>query len=205
MAVTEGDYLRVSANFELGDGTQYQNIYHYTRFGTDPYSDAAHVNAVSTIMGLAYAELAGFTTTDVTEQLSYVDKVEWSISLQRWEVVSNVGTFTITFTPTQTGDALPYQCAPFVIFKTTRPQTVGRKFLFPFDEAWQADSHLEAGAVTALAAYGALVIDSRSLGGDAILFPGVPRTGVNQWLTFQTAVVSDTIGTQRRRRPGVGA
>jgi hypothetical protein len=82
---------------------------------------------------------------------------------------------------------------------------VGKKFLFPFDEAKQADSILVAGAVTAMTAFGVIAIADIALGGDAILIPGIVRTGVEQWLSFQVAVVNDVIGTQRRRRPGVGA
>lgn len=205
MTVVNGDYLKVTMNFTLGDGTQYQNVYHYTRVGEDPYSDASHVTTLTAAMQLMYDELEPFVKDDVTEQLCFVDRVEWSVELGRWEVVENIGTFVIVFTPTQTGDSLPYMVSPFVVFKTTRPQTVGRKFLFPLDEAWQADTILVAGAVTGITAYAALAIGSRPLGGDASLVPGVVRTGVHQWLSFQTAVVTDLLGSQKRRRPGVGA
>lgn len=203
MTVLDGDYLRVTCNFELGDGTQYQNIYTYTRDGTDPVSDAAHVTAIDTQMEALYATLDSEVTADVTEQLSFVDRIAWSVD--RWAVVENIGTFVPNFIPVAGGDAIPYQCAPFIVFKTTRPTSVGKKFLFPFDEAKQADSILVAGAVTAMTAFGVIAIADIALGGDAILIPGIVRTGVEQWLSFQVAVVNDVIGTQRRRRPGVGA
>lgn len=203
MTVVSGDYVRVTCNFELGDGSQYQNIYTYTRDGTGVFDDATHVVAIKAKMEAIYDELVGETTSDVVEQLSFVDKIAWDVD--RWAVVANVGTFVPAFVPVGAGDALPYQCAPFVIFKTTRPKSVGKKFVFPFDEAQQADSILVAAAVTSMVAYGAKVISDIVVGADADLIPGIVRTGVEQWLSFQTAVVNDVIGSQKRRRPGVGA
>lgn len=203
MAIEELDKVRVSVNFELGDGTQYQNIYHYIRNGSDPFSNSAITTNIAAQVEDMYDELAGFVTTDVVEKLSFVDKIEFIDG--QWEVTENVGTFTISFTPTQTGDALPYTVAPFVIFKTTRPKTVGRKFLFPVDEAWQADSIAEAGLLAAMVLYGAEVLSDAPLSAGNFMACGVPRTGVNQWLTFQVAVANDVLGSQKRRRPGVGA
>lgn len=203
MTIQSGDYLRVTCNFELGDGTQYQNIYSYTRDGEDPYSDANHVIAIKARVEAMYATIIALVKSDTVEQLSFVDRVEWVVD--EWKVVENIGTFVPTFNPAAVGDALPHQCAPFLIFKTTRPKSVGKKFLFPFDEAQQADSILVGGAVTAMVAFGVLAIDDIPLVGVSTLLPGIMRTGVQQWLTFQVAVVNDVIGTQRRRRPGVGA
>lgn len=203
MTIEAEDHVRVTCNFELGDGSQYQNIYSYIRSGVDVVSDPDTVVAIKTRMEAMYDELVSETTADVTERLSFVDQVEWVVD--EWKVVANVGVFTPSFVPVAAGDALPYQCAPFLIFKTSRPKSVGKKFLFPFDEAFQADSILTAPAIASMVSYGVLAIANVSLGGDAILTPGIFRTGVHQWLSFDTAVVNDVIGSQKRRRPGVGA
>lgn len=205
MSVLDGDILRVSVNFELGDGTQYQNIYHYVRDGTDPVSDAAHIAGLETKMNAAYAEITGQVTNDVVSRLSFVDRIEFNEITDQWEVVENVGTFTPSFTPTETGDALPFMSAPFVIFKTQRPRSVGKKFLFPFSEVQQDATILLGGAVTAVTAYAAEIISAVALGGDATLTAGIVRTGVQTFLNFLVAVVNDVIGSQKRRRPGVGA
>jgi len=203
MAVEELDKVRVSANFELGDGSLYQNIYYFMRTGVDTITNATLTTTIKARIEAMYATIAGQTKSDTVEQLSFVDKIEWSGT--QWLVTENVGTFTPVFTPTQVGDALPYNCAPFIVFKTSRPKTVGRKFLFPFDEAWQANSILVGGALTAMAAFGALAITSLPLGGANAMTPGVVRTGTAEFFAFQVAVVNDVIGTQRKRRPGVGA
>ena len=203
MTVSDGDYLRVAANFELPNGTMYQNIYYLTRDGTDPYSDAAHVTAIQTWIEGAYANLVAEVNSGVVEQLSFVDRLEWDGT--KFAVVENIGTFTPAFVPTGAGDQLPHQSAPFVIFKTLRPRSVGKKFLFPFQESVQNAGILTAGAVTNMVAYAADILATINLGGDATLTAGIVRTAVNGWLTFLVAVANDIIGTQRRRRPGVGA
>lgn len=205
MSVVDGDVVRVSVNFELGDGTQYQNIYHFVRDGEDVYSDAATVSAIRLKMNVAYGEIDTLVKDDTTEQLSFVDRVAFNEITDQWEVVENIGTFTMTWSPVSSGDALPYQSSPYVIFKTSRPKSVGKKFLFPIVEANQDSTILVAGAVTAIAAYAAEILDAVALGGDAFLTACIVRTGVQTVLNLLVAVVNDVIGSQKRRRPGVGA
>ena len=205
MAVLDGDILRVSTNFELGDGTQYQNVYHMIRDGTDPISDANHIAGIKAKVETSYADLAGWVRSDVTEQLCFVDRVEFNEIVDEWRVVENIGTFTPTFTPVGAAEGLPYQCAPYVFFKTQRPRTVGKKFLFPFVETAQDETILVAGAITSMTQFVTEWLVDIVLGGDATLAVGVPRTGVQAWYNFLVAVVQDLLGTQRRRKPGVGA
>lgn len=205
MTVLDGDILRVSVNFELGGGVQYQNIWHYIRDGTDPFSDQAHVDAIEGRMEAIYNTIDDLVPNDVSAQLSFVDRVEFNEIVDEWRVVENIGTFTMTFTSTDATDPLPYQSAPFVVFKTQRPRTVGKKFLFPFGEAQQEATVLVGGAVTAMVAFGVQALVSQTVGGDVTLTAGVVRTGIQTFLNFLVAVVNDVIGSQRRRRPGVGA
>lgn len=205
MTVLDQDVLRVTAHFELGDGTQYQNVYHYIRDGTDVVSDASHVLVLKNQMQTMYGTLTGMVRDDVTEQLGYVDRVAFNEITDDWRVVENIGTFTPTFAPTEAGDGLPFMSSPYVIFKTMRPKSVGKKFLFPFSEGQQSDTILIGGAVTAIVAYGVAALASPSLGGDATLSPVIVRTGWNTVLRLLVAVVTDVIGSQKRRRPGVGA
>lgn len=205
MSVLDGDVLRVTCNFELGDGTQYQNVYHYVRDGTDPFSDAAHITSLSSRLEAAYETIDDYVKSDVTEQLSFVDRVEFNEIVNEWRVVENIGTFTIGWVPAGVVDALPFQSSPYVVFKTQRPKSVGKKFLFPFIETAQASTVLIGAAVTAIAAYGASVISAILLGGDATLSPVIVRTGFQTVLPLLVAVVNDVLGSQKRRRPGVGA
>lgn len=205
MAILDGDVLRVSCNFELADGTQYQNIYHYVRDGTDPFSDAEHIAGIKASLQAAYIDLEVYVNDDVTAQLSFVDRVEFNEILNEWRVVENIGTFLIVWSPDGTLDSLPYQSSPYVVFKTQRPKSVGKKFLFPFTEAAQDATILIGGAVTAITAYAAQVLTAIVPGGDATLTACIVRTGFNTVLPLLVAVVTDLLGSQKRRRPGVGA
>lgn len=205
MAIVDGDILRVSANFELGGGVQYQNIYHYIRDGDDVHSVADHIAAIKTKLESAYADIAALVPTDVTEQLSFIDRIEFNEIVDEWRVVENIGTFVPTFSPAAGTEGLPYQSSAYIVFKTQRPRTVGKKFLFPMLETVQTDTILDGDSITAITAMAAELLGAISLGGDATLTPGVPRTGVGSWFNFLVAVVQDVLGSQRRRRPGVGA
>lgn len=205
MAVLDGDVLRVTANFELGDGTQYQNIYHYVRDGTDPFSDEDHIAGIKASLQAAYITLEVYVASDVTAQLGFVDRVEFNEIVDEWRVVENIGTFTLVWSPDATGDVLPFQSSPYVVFKTQRPKSVGKKFLFPLAETAQDATILVGGAVTAIVAYAAQVITAIQLGGDATLTAVIVRTGVQTVLPLLVAVVNDVLGSQKRRRPGVGA
>lgn len=203
MAVVDQDFLRVSCNFELGNGTQYQNIYTLVRDGSDPYSDQDHVDGIETWVEAIYAELVGQVKSDTVEQLSFVDKIAWSGT--QWLVTENIGTFTPTFAPTNVAPTVPHVASPFIIFKTARPRSVGKKFLFPFSEDQQDDTVLTGTAVTQMTAAAAVVLTPIALGGDATLTAGIVRVTEETWLVFDVAVVNDVIGSQKRRRPGVGA
>lgn len=205
MAVVDQDKLRVTCNFELGDGTQYQNVFHWIRDGTDPVSDANHIAGIKAKVETAYADLIDQVPVDVTEQLCFVDRVAFNEIDDDWRVVENIGTFTPTFAPDGGSEGLPYQCSAYVYFKTTRPRTVGKKFLFPFVETMQTDTILSAPAITQITAFAVELLVDIVLGGDATLALGVPRTGVESWYNFLVAVINDVMGTQRRRKPGVGA
>lgn len=205
MSVIDGDILRVSTNFELSDGSQYQNIYHVIRDGTDPFSDAAHIDAIRGKMDLAYADLDDIVEDTITPQLSFVDRVEFNEIVDEWRVVENIGTFTVDFQPTGIDETLPYQTSPYVVFKTGRPKSVGKKFLFPLMENQQADTILGGAAVTAITAYAARILTGITVGGDVTLTFGIVRTGIQTFLNFLVAVVTDVLGSQKRRRPGVGA
>jgi hypothetical protein len=202
MAIVEGDILRTTINMLLGDGTLYQNVYHHQRTGIGVISEQTHIDTLELWAENAYNEIIDFVRNTVVEQLCYVDKVAWDGT--EWAITESIGTFTPTFNPAGVQDQLPNQVSAFCIFKTARPKSVGRKFLMPFIEASQEDSLLVAGALADVVAYADDVVNSILLTPLNYLVPGVPRTGVNSWLPFTVAVVTNLLGTQRRRRRGYG-
>lgn len=203
MSVVLNDLLRTTVNFTLADGTLYQNVYTHIRTGVAIYSDAEHIAFIKTWCEDMYNEIAPQVQQNVTEALSYVDKIGWSGT--EWEVTENIGVFTPTFNPGNTNDAMPNQVSPYVLFKTARPKSVGRKFLFPMTEGSFVGSYLSTPLVTALVAYAADAVNAIPIITSNTLEPGIVRTSYNEFLPFTVAVVTNVCGSQRRRRPGVGA
>ena len=203
MTVVNGDVLRITVNFSLPDGTQYQNVYHMIAQFIASFGDSTVVDEVKAWVEAVYATVITMVNSGTTEQVSSVDKVAWTGT--EWEVTANVGTFVPSFAPTGAGDVCPNQISPFVVFKTERPRSVGRKFMFPVMETDQNQGILSPGAIALLVAYAAEVMTDITMAPLSTLIPGIPRTAVNAFLTFFIGVVTDIVGTQRRRRPGVGA
>lgn len=203
MALGTGDILRTSVNFILPSGDQYQNVYHHIFDGAGGVSDAAVVADIELWCELMYAEIEDYVHDETVAQLCFVDQVEWVTD--EWKVVANIGTFTPAWLPTPFGHVCPNQVSPFIVFKTSRPKTVGRKFLFPALELYQDQGTIEAAFVTQLVAFADDAVNDITIDVLNVLHPGVPRTNVNDWLNFEVAIVTDLLGTQRRRRPGYGA
>ena len=202
MTVENGDILKVTTEFTLPSGTITQNIYHLRAQLAAPQADLSVQNAVEVWIEDIYAELEAATKSTVVANLCSIDKVEWDGS--KWEVVANVGVFTPAFTPTAIQDIMPDQISPFIIYQTTRPKTKGKKFHFGFTENDFSGAFYTPALVNALVAAAAEVLAGIFLGPLNDLVPGVPRSTVNIFYDFMSAVVTNVTGTQRRRRPGVG-
>lgn len=203
MALGVGDVTRTTVNFLLGNGVQYQNVYHHIFDGIGGVSDAAVTADLQAWAEDMYNELIVYVKNDVVEQLSFVDQVEWTED--EWKVVANIGTFTPAFNPSGTADALPNQVSAFVVFKTARPQSVGRKFLFPALEQFQDAGVMVEAYIAAVVAYADDAVNDVEIDVSNVLHPCIVRTAVNDILVFTSAIVTDLLGSQRRRRPGYGA
>lgn len=203
MALGAGDIVRVACNFLLPSGDQFQNVYHFIFDGVGGVSDAAVVLAIKAVVDPMYSTLNTYVGIGTVEQISFVDQVEWVVD--EWKVVANVGTFTPNFTPGQGAHISANQISPFIVFKTARPKSVGRKFMFPTPEADQEAGVISALFLAAMVAFASIAVNDWEIDVLNVLHPGIPRTGVNDWLNFTVAIVTDLVGTQRRRRPGYGA
>lgn len=204
MTVVAGDVLRTVVRMALIDGTVCQNTFYHKRSGITVLSNQDHVDALELWVEDAYATLATYVKNDVVEQLCFVDRIEWSGT--KWETVENVGIFTPTVAYAGAGEMLPNQMSAYVILKTARPKTTGKKFLLPFMEGAQGGSYLVAAALEDLADFAAECLTNIDVYiGINHLTPGVVRSGFDVWYDFDVAIVTNLLGSQKRRRPGVGS
>lgn len=202
MTVSNGDVIKLVVEGLLEDGTIAQNVFYLLAELAAPQADQSVLNALETWVESAYAEVLGAMVDDLTFNDIVADVIEWNVD--KWETTYHIGTEDVDLTPTSTFDAFPNQVAPFATFNTIRPKSKGRKFLFAFADDTALGSYLTAGTVTAIVDFATEVLTTIVLGPFNELVPGIVRTGVNQFLEFQSAVVTNVVGTQRRRRPGVG-
>jgi hypothetical protein len=203
MSVSNGDVVHCVIEGQLLDGTIVQNRKRFKLDSAVTKSDSEILTALKTWVETLYGFLASYISVDASLEDGSADVIAWNGTKGIWEVTYNIGDYSPLDTFSGSGDDLPNQCSAFVIGNTSRPKTKGKIFAWPFTEASQADGILVAGALTALGNFAGQYISDQPVGGDDLL-SGVVRELVNAWYDFSSADYDDVIGTQRRRRRGVG-
>ena len=205
MSTPDGDIIRAVAELTLPDGTKAQNIFHFECDFTSTQSDANVVAAIATYIEDIYAEVQAYIKSTVTLDSVDVDEVQFNATKNIWEIVRSVGQGGLSDAFAGTAELLPNQVAPVLMAYTGRPKSYGRKFLTGFDESATNGSDLVSGLITAMtAALGDyLATEVISAGND--LIPVIVRATVNSVLPLVSGAVNSIVGSQRRRKPGVGA
>lgn len=204
MPVQDNEILRVTIQATLDDGSIVQNRKTFECDFADTQSDSAVLAAVDTWVETLYAYVASQIDADAELDQGTVDVIEWNPTLEIWEVARNVGVYSPLDTFAGTTDPIPNQCAAFVVGNTIRPKSKGRIFVFPFTETEQNHGVLISTALTALGNFAAHYILSQGVTTGNVLLSGIVREAANQFYEFLSAEYGDVIGTQRRRRVGIG-
>lgn len=203
MSVSNNDILHVVIEGVLEDGSIVQNRKRFKVEAAAPLSDAVVLTSIKAWVEILYGFVASQVPQTAVLADGTVDVIAWNPVSSLWEVTQNLGIYSPLDTFAGTAQELPNQCAAFLIGNTARPKSKGRLFVFPFDEASQDHGRLEAAALTALGNMAVQYILDQGVSGDALL-SGIVRETANEWLDFETVSFSDSIGTQRRRRRGIG-
>jgi hypothetical protein len=204
MTVTNGDVLKAFCEFVLSDGTIAQNVFHFVANFTDDQSDSAVVAAIEGYIEDFYNALSTYLSNSFTINPGYVHKIGWSAVAGKWVVDAFLGGFTPTIAHSSTDDNFPNQIAPVIVGNTYRPKSRGRKFIMGFVDTSADGGDLISGALTALGNALNHYLADETVSGVNLLSPGVPRESEDWFLNFSDGVVSSIVGTQRRRKPGVG-
>lgn len=204
MAIPDGTYVEAVAELELPDGTIVQNVYNFvTDFLTDQSGSSVVAACIAYIEDI-FTAVAAYLQDGFTINITPVHSVEWDAETAKWVTKALIGTDLPSFTHTNTDDPHPNQIAAVLVGNTSRPKSRGRKFLPGFVETASDGSDLVTAAVTAMGVALAHYIADETVSGDNVLSPGVLREGVETFLPFTDGVVNSVVGTQRRRKPGVG-
>lgn len=202
MTVSPGDILKLSADYSFSTGDRAQNVYHFRANLITPVANSEAQDAVHAWMNDVLDTVEGDIANGTLVHTHYLDLIEWVTD--KWEVTANIGSFVPAATFAGAGDLLPQPVSPFAVFNTLRPKSKGRKFLFGYTEGATIGSVLQAGQLANLADYADAVMTHAVIDVLNYFVPGIPRFAVDLFLDFTGAIVTNIVGTQRRRRPTVG-
>lgn len=205
MPVNDGEYLKGVCEFELEDGTIAQNVFFFVANFVSEESNTSVVSAIEAYIEDIYNSISGYLSDGFTINAGPIHKMTWDDVTAKWVVEALLGNVLPTITHTDTSDPFPNQIAPVLVANTQRPKTRGRKFLMGTVEAMADGSHLESAAVTAMGTALNHYLADETVSGSNALSPGVLREGVESFKAFTDGSVNSVVGTQRRRKPGVGA
>lgn len=205
MPVDPGDFIKVTYEVTLHDGSIAQNVHYFRAVLLTQLPNVQALIGIELWIEAAYGNLSGSLPATTTQNLCTAQIIEWSASLGRWEVTELIGYFTPTISMVNAADELPNQSSAFATFTTARPKSRGRKFVVPFGEDTQDGTYLTAAALSDMVDFADDVLENIVFDVLEYFVPGVPREAVNLFLDFTGAVITNVLGSQRRRRPGVGA
>lgn len=205
MSVTNGDVVKAFVEFVLGDGSIVQNVFHFLVQSAGDVGNGDVVVAVDQYVEDIYNAVATYLADDFTINPGYIHKVGFDAGLGKWVTEALIGSFTPTITHTNTDDPFPNQIAPVLVANTLRPKSRGRKFLMGFVDTAADAGDLVGAAVTAMGTALNHYLADEALTGSDVLSPGVVREGVDAFLEFTNGAINSVVGTQRRRKPGVGS
>ena len=204
MTISNGDVLKVFLELVLSDGTIAQNVFHLRAAFADDQTDAVVSGAVEGYLEDIYNEMSTYLSDDFTINPSWLNKVAWNITQSKWLTTYLVDIFTPSFTHGNTDDPFPNQIAPVMVGNTYNPNSRGRKFVMGFVETAALAGSLVAAAVTDLVGAVSYYISPVAIDGSNSLVPGVPDEDSATFWTFRDGAANTIVGTQRRRKPGVG-
>jgi hypothetical protein len=196
---TVDDKFRVALKFSLPDAQTAFNIINFA-ITTGTVDDATLLLAVAAWLATMYGRIDGEMNNGVDIETSQV--YEMAYVAGQWAVDRIVGTVTPTFTAADATDMLPHQSAAVITFPTTKSKSRGRIFIPGFTEANQADGVLTAAALVNLSLFAADYLASQ-VAGTATFRTRLFRTDGTLGV-YSGSDLNDVMGTQRRRKIGVG-
>lgn len=205
MAVVNGEVVKAVIEFVLANGAIIQNIIHFIAEFTSEQTDPDVIDAVETYADEMYEDVEAYVDQAATVNPMPVSIVEFDAGEGGWVVDRSLGTGVLTITPASIANPLPNQNSAVLVANTNRPKSRGRKFLAPFGDTDADGSEWGSTVLTNLALSLAHYLADETVSGDSRLSPGVPRAGVDEFLKFTDGLVNSVVGSQRRRKLGVGA
>lgn len=202
MTVADNEMVEARVFFDMPEQVISECTFVYKSDFTTDQSDAAVIAAIDNQLDDMWTNLVTQIVSGVQLDRAEYNVKQWNGSI--WETVRNLGESIPGVTFTNANDMLPHATAPYITARTAIPKTRGRKFIPGFAETEQADSILISTALSALSAFAIDYLSNIDVGGGNLLIPVVLATVDGLARNLVSSQVSDVVGTQRRRKPGVG-
>jgi len=205
MTVLNDVVLKAVAELAFPDNTLAQLVFWFLTDFVANQDDNDVVDAIEQYVDDFLTPIAGWIPVTVTNEQGDVSEMEWDAVNSVWETTRLVGLFEQAVTFTSVAELLPFQSAPVIVGNTARPKSRGRKFIPGFTENAQVATELISGALTNLGTSLNVYLADESISAGNELIVGVASTVTGTFLPFTDGAVNSLLGTQRRRKPGVGA
>ena len=197
MGVEAGNILRVVAHLSYQD-EPILNVYHVRYGGTTTIANSAVVTQAAAWLNTAYTYLVPYMPTDL--EFDYVEV--WNITQDA--PVGNTTWPTLTAGTDSTNDAYATQCAALVRFGTDVARSQGRKFIGVLTEgAVQAGGQLQTAILVPLSYFATHIVEGFTYSFEEFN-PGNWNPTLSRFASWITAIITDRVCTQRRRRIGIG-
>ena len=197
--VLDGALLRLILTYDMPESQEAQNVLGLGMTGGQA-TDAQFLTACATWVNGAYGTLQGIMHNNVDLYEGKVIKVIWSGTA--WITDRLIGTLFPTFTATDGTDMLPHAVSGVVTMPTIVPKKRGRINIPGITEANQGDSLLGAGAATAMANFATAIRTPFSAGTGTVYYTILGKGGASHTSTGYS--LPGVVGSQRRRKPGLG-
>lgn len=171
-----------------------ENVFYFDN-SVDVLADVrAAANNWATLM---YATIGGLITDQVNGD--HMDLYLWEGT--DWILQS---TDPYVFGGESISNPLPRQSAAVLIGRTATPRVQGRKFIGGLTENFQNGGVLDGVSTTALGGFADVWTDSPFIAAGVSIYPGVWHKASSEVIRFIGNRVDRFMGTQRRRKQGVG-
>lgn len=198
MTIGNGKDLKGVLEILLPDSVVALNVFNYL---TD-FQEAQEENSVASKMRQHVQGVFGDLLAQIVDDADLGDLYCYVWNNPHWELFS---TETPTATFTSTGDMLPHGVSALIRQYTTRPTTIGRKYVPGFGEGQITAGAWNSTALTALAAAAVEWGETQEVSANNDIIPAIfSKKTLFSYGFSETAVIPVYAGYQRRRRPGVG-
>ena len=197
--IEAGTIIRCAMEWSMPEEVEAYNVW-AMQCSTGEATDAQLLTALASWVQNGWATVQGIIKSTVDIQEVTVNKIIWSGT--EWIVDRYIGLIFPTFAATNVNDLLPHATAAVLQFPTAVPKKRGRMFVPGLTEDQQAGSLLTGGAITALTNLATAVRSTLVAGTAQIFYTVVGKGGQSDYST--SSITNGTLGSQRKRKPGVG-